>query len=164
MLLIGFPGEHSILISEGGGGWGSDGVAHPGHACGEGRVGEELVAGGVVDALAVLGEEFAAVEGDAADAAVAGGVHLGTDFVEGPSAFAGVEEVDAESGHDGVSVAVLEPVEEKGVVVVAREVHHGEEHVLEVLAEPELGVLPDGVVAVPSASAVATGVGIFPDG
>ena len=57
--------------------------------------------------------------------------------------------------------ACLLPVIEEWVEVVACEIHHGEEHVLVVLAEPELRVLPDGMVAVPSARAVSARIAIF---
>ena len=156
--------EGPLIIYNRCGGSRCDGVAHPSHAGCKGRIGEEFVAGGVVDSFAVVGEELASIEGNAPDAGVTGSVHLSTHFVERPASFAWVEKVDAESWTDGVSVGVLEPVEEERIVIVAREVHHGKEHVLVVFTQPKLGVLPYCIVAVPTTSAVPSGVGILSNG
>ena len=88
-------------------------------------------------------------------------MHLCSDIIQYPASFARVEEVYAESGYYGVRCACLLPVVEEWVEVVACEIHHGEDHVLVVLAEPELRVLPDGMVAVPSARAVSARIAIF---
>ena len=63
--------------------------------------------------------------GFAGQVVVAYEVDLPLNLVELPVAFAGVEEVDTQAGNHVAAVALLLPVERKGVEGIAAEVHHG---------------------------------------
>ena len=137
-------------------------LAGPGHRRDEGGHGIETLAE-VIDAFLIVSEEFRA-EVAVTDAYLAGDVHLAFHDVECPFALLGVEEIDAKSRYDGPAVALLLPVDGKGVEVVVLEVHHRVELVHESFAHPCLGVLAYGRTCIPSPRLVACQVVVLADG
>ncbi len=88
-------------------------------------------------------------------------VHLPFDLVQRPVPFAGVEEVNAQTGNDLASVTLFLPVEGKGIEMIATEIKHAIYLVLDALAQPTLHVLIDGVEGIPATGGVAGSVSVF---
>ena len=88
-------------------------------------------------------------------------VHLPLNLVQRPVPLTGVEEVDAQTGDDLASVALFLPVEGKRVEVVATEIEHRINLVLDTLAQPTLHVLIDGVEGIPATRRIAGSVFVF---
>ena len=88
-------------------------------------------------------------------------VHLPFNLVQRPVPFAGVEEVDAQTGNDLASVTLFLPVEGKGIEMIATEIEHRINLVLDALAQPTLHVLIDGVEGIPATGGVAGSVFVF---
>ena len=59
---------------------------------------------------------------------------------------------------------MLQPIEKEGIEVVLSEIHHGEEHVLQIVAQPCLRVLIHSIITVPTRGRVALQVAEFPNG
>ena len=62
-----------------------------------------------------------------------------------------MEEIDAESGGYGSSGTLFLPVGSEGIEVVPVKIHHGEQHVVNFITEPPLGILVNGIASVPAA-------------
>ena len=82
-------------------------------------------------------------------------MYLAFRFFGGPVTLVGMKEVDSQSGHDVASVALLLPVERKGVEAVAAEIHHRVDLVLNALAQPSLRILVDGEKSIPAFGGVS---------
>ena len=88
-------------------------------------------------------------------------VELTLNSREGPVLLLRVQEIDAEAGSHLAPCGLLLPVGSEGIEVVAVEVHHREEDVVDAGAQPPYSILVHGIAGVPTARAVARQVGIF---
>jgi hypothetical protein len=118
------PTQHTVLAFQIARRERSNRVAAPGHARRKCWIREEFLAGGLINAFVVVVQEFGAIENHSTYLGIARGVHLCSHIVEYPFPLAWVEHIDGQSRDDRASVAVLLPVEGKGVEVVSLEIHH----------------------------------------
>ena len=118
----------------------------------------------VIQPLRIVHKVLHAVVSFARQAVCTGEVYLPFHLVHSPVAFAGGEEVDAQSGNNLPAVALLLPVEGERIEAVAAEVHHRIYLVLYAFAQPALYVLIDGVERIPAARRIAGGVAVLTHG
>lgn len=83
-----------------------------------------------------------------AHAGITADVHLAGYVAQCPIAFTWVKEVSAQPGHYVVSIGILHPVGDEGIVVFATEILHGIELVHQSQSDPFLCFLRDTVVCV----------------
>ena len=88
-------------------------------------------------------------------------VHLTFHFVQGPIAFAGVKEINAQSWNNLSSVTLFLPIEGKRVEVITTEINHGIYLILYPFAQPTLCILIDGMESIPAARRIAGSVTVF---
>ena len=156
-------GGCSLRLSGGGepGGRSGRDAVGPCHGRLQGRAGIEVVQQGVVEVLCIVRHKLHPIVGFAGQVVVAYEVDLPLNLVELPVAFAGVEEVDTQAGNHVAAVALLLPVERKGVEGIAAEVHHGINLVLDAFTQPSLHILVDYMEGIPSLGRVAARVAVL---
>ena len=72
-----------------------------------------------------------------------------------------VELIGTYTGYDMASIAVLPPIDHKGIEMIAGIVQHREQGIGNTFAQPLLGFLIHRVVGIPSIAAVARGIVIL---
>ena len=75
-----------------------------------------------------------------------------------------MHEINSQSGDYPSSVFVLLPVKGKRIKLVAKEVHHGEDGIMDSFFQPFLCILINGMISVPSFGRIAVSVSVFPYG
>lgn len=129
-------------------------VVYPRHGGLQGRSGVEVLFQCVVQPLCVVHQVLHTIVSLAGQFMGTGKVHLAFHLVQCPVAFAGIEEVDAQSGDDLASVALFLPVEGERVEMIAAEVKHGIYLVLNSFTQPSLCILIDRVESIPTAGGI----------
>ena len=115
----------------------------------------------IIKPLRIVHEVLRAIVPFACQAMCTGEVYLPFHFIHCPVAFAGIEEIDAQSGNNLPTVALLLPVEGERIETVATKIHHGVDLVLYAFAQPALYVLIDSVECIPAAGRVTGCVAVL---
>lgn len=121
----------------------------------------EIAGSEVVESLDVIGKETGTEMSLAGCTDAAREEHLPADDIKLPVLLPFVQEVDAQSGDNLPSVAVVLPVDGKWIEMLAVEIHHGEENVHDAFTQPRLCVLMNGITRIPAVTALLGKVGVF---
>ena len=114
----------------------------------------EIAGSEVVESLDVIGKETGTEMSLAGCTDAAREEHLPADDIKLPVLLPFVQEVDAQSGDNLPSVAVVLPVDGKWIEMLAVEIHHGEENVQDAFTQPRLCVLMNGITRIPAVTAL----------
>ena len=139
-------------------------IVQPRHGGLQGRTGIKFFLQQIIEPLRIVHEESYPIM-------CFSGHLFGTDeaklsfyFIKAPVSFARVQEVNAQPWDDMPSVALFLPVEGKGIKVIAPEIHHRIDLVLNAFSEPALHVLVNGMIGVPTAGGIAACIPVFTHG
>ena len=144
------------------GSWSRCRCSDPVHRWDEGWIRVKVLREGIY-VFHVVCEELRAEESDT-KTLLAQHVHLATDDIEVPVLFSRMKHIDGQSRSHLTSIAVLLPIDDEGIEVIAFLLSSSSLSLSFTVAQPTLCILADGGVGIPSKALVTTQIIVLANG